>query len=100
MSRAVTMETLNSLGRVLATEFEEQLDLVCFPHKGRVGYLAKLGRVNRPELASDLILAHPAVRHACVCPQNTCVLTDPQARHAAATCGIKRHSLAKWGGEF
>jgi hypothetical protein len=89
MSRAVTMETLNSLGRVLATEFEEQLDLVCFPHKGRVGYLAKLGRVKRPELASDFILAHPAVRHACVCPQ----LGDEHGRAAEIMFNLRGLAL-------
>ena len=89
MSRAVTMKTLDSLGRVLAAEFEEQLDLVRFPHKGRVGYFAKLGRVKWPELASDLILAHPAGRDARVCLE----LGDEHGRAAEVVFNLRGLAL-------
>ena len=58
MSRAMTMKTLDSLGRVLATEFEEQLDLVCCPHKGRVYRLEILIYENTIEIFADGKIIH------------------------------------------
>ncbi len=69
MSLAVPMESLDSLGRVLAAEFEEQFNLVRCSNKGRIGHLAKLVWAKWPEKPPDLILTCPAVYNARVSPQ-------------------------------